>query len=153
LKSINERSLAENSTSVLLYLDLDDFKAVNDRGGHLAGDELLIKVAHTLADNLRSRDIVARLGGDEFAVIINNVDLDRGVQIAEKLNAEVAAITVDGPDGPLSVGVSIGATAISPRNDATIDELIRQADEAGYEAKRTGGGVRSAYVASNTETE
>lgn len=153
LQSINDRSLAENSTSVLLYLDLDNFKAVNDRGGHLAGDELLTKVAHILTTSVRSRDIVARLGGDEFAVIVNNVDLDRGVQIAEKLNAEVTAITVDGPDGPLGVGVSIGATAMSPQNHATIDELIRQADEAGYEAKRSGGGVQSAHVTSSPEAD
>lgn len=141
LAAVRERSTAEDSSDVLMSLDLDKFKRVNDEGGHQAGDELLQKVAAVFSANLRSRDVIARLGGDEFAIILNNCLLPRALDIAQKLVTEVGAASVTGPHGPLSVGLSVGITTIEPNEGADIDELLRRTDTACYEAKRSGGGV------------
>jgi diguanylate cyclase (GGDEF)-like protein len=142
LAIVRERSISEEVSDVLLSIDLDQFKQVNDVGGHEAGDDLLRKVASVLSQNLRGRDVVARIGGDEFAIILNNCPLERGLQIAEALEKEVKSITVPGPTGPLSVGISIGVSGIAPHDGLGVTELLRKADDACYAAKRSGGGVR-----------
>ena len=142
LAIVRERSISEEVSGVLLSIDLDQFKRVNDVGGHEAGDDLLRKVASVLSQNLRGRDVVARIGGDEFAIILNNCPLERGLQIAEALEKEVKSITVPGPTGPLSVGISIGVSGIAPHDGLGVTELLRKADDACYAAKRSGGGVR-----------
>jgi diguanylate cyclase (GGDEF)-like protein len=142
LAIVRERSISEEVSNVLLSIDLDQFKQVNDVGGHEAGDDLLRKVASVLSQNLRGRDVVARIGGDEFAIVLNNCPLERGLQIAEALEKEVKSITVPGPTGPLSVGISIGVSGIEPHDGLGVTELLRKADDACYAAKRSGGGVR-----------
>jgi len=149
LELVRERSTSQGESSVLMYIDLDAFKSVNDRGGHEAGDELLRLVAAALKKNVRDRDVVARLGGDEFAVVLNNCPFDQGIAIAENLVTAVRAVSVPGPQEPLSVGVSMGVVPIKPDDGLDIDELLRQADDASYAAKAQGGGVA---VAGNTGT-
>lgn len=140
LAGVRERSKTGESSDLLMAIDLDHFKRVNDEGGHDAGDKLLQQVAAALSENLRSRDVVARIGGDEFAVILNNCSLPRGLDVAQELVTKAGAASVTGPHGPLSVGLSVGITTIQSNDDADIDELLRQADSACYEAKRSGGG-------------
>lgn len=147
LESVRKRSILEGSSDVLLYIDLDGFKSVNDRGGHEAGDRLLQEVGRALSSGVRSRDTVARIGGDEFALILNNCGIERGRVISQSLVAAVNSVSVDGPEGPMSVGASVGLTAIEPDNHLSIDELLRKADDACYEAKRRGGGVQVASQA------
>lgn len=142
LERVRERSLAEGSNDVLMYIDLDDFKRVNDTRGHEAGDRMLREVGSTLTRSVRSRDVVARLGGDEFAIILNECGIERGSEIALDLAEQICGVTVDSASGPLVVGVSIGLAAITPDDDSDIDELIRRADDSCYAAKRDGGGVR-----------
>ena len=150
LAIVRERSISEEVSDVLLSIDLDQFKQVNDVGGHEAGDALLRKVASVLSQNLRGRDVVARIGGDEFAIILNNCPLERGLQIAQALETEVKSITVPGPKGPLSVGISIGVSPIEPHDGLGVTELLRKADDACYAAKRSGGGVHLSDQATST---
>ena len=121
----------------VLFVDLDDFKTVNDTLGHASGDELLVHVARRLRSCLRSADTAARLGGDEFGVLLEGVpDVDHAVTVAQRiLDSFVEPFSIGGLPVPLraSVGVAIGvAQAISA------DELLRNADIAMYAAKRAG---------------
>lgn len=128
----------------LIYLDLDGFKAVNDRWGHLVGDQLLQAVADRLRAVTRPTDLAGRLGGDEFAVVIGpgaDVDVveELGRRVVEAIGRPVA---VGGPAGEVSVGASIGMALGAPGVDA--DALLSAADAAMYAAKRgepTRGGV------------
>ena len=120
----------------VLFLDLDDFKQVNDGFGHHAGDELLREVAVRLQGAVRGTDTVGRLGGDEFAVICEDTDEEAALLVARRiLDAFEEPIRVRDHSHP--AGVSIGI-ALAPPYD--IDELVRRADEAMYDAKQRGGG-------------
>ena len=124
-------------TIAVLFLDLDDFKLVNDQRGHAVGDELLAAVAHRLRGCLRSADTAARLGGDEFGVLLEAVQgPNEPVQVAERILAAFGEpLIVRGV--PLGVPVSIGIT-VSAGGDRSVDELLRRADLAMYAAKRDG---------------
>jgi len=128
----------------LLFIDLDGFKAVNDRTGHAAGDTVLQEVARRLAGGLRSGDSVARLGGDEFVAVIEPVDSDEELaHLAGRLLAALAEpIVVPGPTGDattVTVGASIGA-AVSVDGSVDSPTLFAQADAAAYQAKTRGRG-------------
>ncbi len=129
-----------NSQLAVLFLDLDNFKAVNDSLGHAAGDKLLVSVAERLQDCLRTTDTPARLGGDEFAVLCESVHrVDEAVMIAERILAVFRQpFMIDGKE--TFVGTSIGIAASS---DAamTSEELLRNADLAMYLAKSQGKGT------------
>ena len=118
----------------LAYIDLDDFKLVNDRHGHAVGDELLRLVARTITDTLRIDDVVARIGGDEFAVLLPETGAEASWVVLRKMhNAVRLALAERG----WPVGVSMGAiSCLSPPDSAAA--LIDLADAAMYEAKRRG---------------
>ena len=118
-------------------IDADDFKPVNDTYGHDAGDQVLIKLAETLKDELRTDDVLCRLGGDEFFVICPATDAGGARQAAENLLAAVNGLTVDLGGGHWKGRVSIGAAVRIP-GMAKAHDLIVAADGAVYEAKRTG---------------
>ena len=143
-----ERELARPAAapSAVLVIDLDHFKQVNDRHGHLAGDSVLVAVAEGLRAEVRDQDLVGRFGGEEFVVLLAGVDVSADgtdvPAIAERMRAGVAALRVeiDTPDGPLPVTgltVSIGA-AIHPRHGTDVGALMHAADAALYAAKRAG---------------
>lgn len=119
----------------LLYLDLDGFKAINDRLGHAAGDEVLVAVAARLQATTRPADLVARLGGDEFAVVVPPpVTAESLAQLADRLRAHIGEpIAVRGSPQPVAVGASIGVV-LAP-DGAEPDPLVRLADEGMYRAK------------------
>jgi len=129
-----ERVLAERGTdsaATLLYLDLDDFKTVNDSLGHTAGDELLRTIAERLRAIVRPTDVVARIGGDEFAILVEDED---ATPIAERIVATLRdPIAAAGHE--LVVGASIGIATSGP------SEILRHADMAMYDAKNAGGGT------------
>ncbi|MGH2968525.1 MAG: diguanylate cyclase domain-containing protein [Solirubrobacteraceae bacterium] len=119
----------------VLFLDLDEFKQLNDRFGHAAGDELLIEVARRLRDCVRAIDTVARLGGDEFGVLLDFVSgSSEAVQVAERILAAFHE-PVELGAGRVAVEASLGI-AISAPEDRGVDELLRRADLAMYAAKR-----------------
>jgi diguanylate cyclase (GGDEF)-like protein len=123
--------------AVVLFLDLDDFKLVNDTLGHGAGDRLLRVVAERINGCVRSDDLAARLGGDEFAVLLlDTPNLDRSMSVAQRIiEALQAPFQIGGNE--ISVGASIGIAATG-RPDDTADVLLRNADVAMYTAKAAG---------------
>ena len=128
---------AQEQVSVLL-LDIDDFKAINDRHGHAVGDRVLIEVARACKAGMRERDLLARYGGEEFVALLPAADLARALQVAERVRATVAAISIASDGGvavrpTVSVGVAIPTVA-----SASFDALLAQADSAMYVAKRSG---------------
>jgi diguanylate cyclase (GGDEF)-like protein len=131
------RAAAEGRMLALLYLDLDDFKPINDAMGHAAGDELLIAVAERLRGAVRKTDTVARLGGDEFAVLLTDVGQpDVAGALAGKLVERIGQPYMLNRRR-IAVGASIGIS-LYPRDGATIDELLSHADAAMYAAKADG---------------
>jgi diguanylate cyclase (GGDEF)-like protein len=144
----NVRGLTEHaattppaSGSALLLIDLDDFKAVNSRHGHLGADRLLACVARGLADAARSGDCVARIGGDEFAVLAGDRDESEVGRLRDACVDAVgrarAVAGLPGPDLRASVGV-----AVCPRDGGTLSELLTTADRSMYAAKAKAGAAR-----------
>jgi diguanylate cyclase (GGDEF)-like protein/PAS domain S-box-containing protein len=128
----------DHQTMALLIVDLDGFKEINDTYGHQAGDLVLKQVAKRLRARMRDSDTVARLGGDEFALVLAGDDQAGGVEAAARLmKALEHPFNVRGRR--LEVGASIGI-AVFPQDGVYMDTLIRKADEAMYQAKRSGGG-------------
>lgn len=124
----------------LLMLDLDGFKAVNDRLGHAAGDELLRQVADRLAKVTRQTDVLARLGGDEFGILLPGADVTTARTVAERAVGAIAQpFAVSGQ--PVTVGTSIGIEFVPPTATQVDTEKVKQAaDQALYDAKRAGKG-------------
>jgi diguanylate cyclase (GGDEF)-like protein len=124
---------------VVLFLDLDDFKFVNDTLGHAAGDALLVSVGERIRANLRPEDVAARLGGDEFGILISDgPDLTTALRIGQRLTSEMAAnFNVGGR--PVTVRASVGVAAGRP-GVGTAGDLLRDADVAMYSAKAQGKG-------------
>jgi diguanylate cyclase (GGDEF)-like protein len=120
--------------AVLIYLDLDGFKSVNDRCGHGAGDELLKAVTAALIGKVRASDVVARLGGDEFALLLWNVSEAHAFAKARDLENAVAAVEIERGGIKCAVGASAGIAAVSPLD--TPAQAIDAADRAMYVRKR-----------------
>ncbi len=116
----------------LLFIDVDNFKDVNDALGHAIGDQLLQRVATCLLGAVRPGDVVARLGGDEFTVILAAVSsIDEAERVADRIRL---ALLSPSPDLDLPVHASVGITLSAPGD--TADALLRRADAAMYTAKR-----------------
>ncbi|HUX89995.1 MAG TPA: sensor domain-containing diguanylate cyclase [Gallionellaceae bacterium] len=127
----------QKKSFALLFLDLDDFKLVNDKFGHDTGDVLLQKVAERLRQNIRNENTVARTGGDEFLLILNNIaNADSASVVAEKIIQSLTTPFVIHGNTCL-IGVSIGI-AIFPENSDEMEKLVTQADCAMYKAKQSG---------------
>jgi diguanylate cyclase (GGDEF)-like protein len=120
----------------LLLVDVDDFKLLNDRLGHSAGDRVLQEIARAMRDQIRETDYLARYGGEEFVLLLPQTSLDGGGALAEKVRGAVEALAapVIGPTGRVQVTVSIGLAAYARGPQATFDA----ADRALYEAKAAG---------------
>jgi diguanylate cyclase (GGDEF)-like protein len=125
-------------------LDLDGFKAANDRYGHATGDAILVAVAHRLRDAIREVDLIFRVGGDEFVVLLPALTTDRAEAVAARIISAISRPFDVSERESLRIGVSIGG-ACFPRDGQTADELLRCADNAMYEAKRRGKGTFVAY--------
>ncbi|MEJ6396772.1 GGDEF domain-containing protein [Yoonia sp. 208BN28-4] len=129
------RRLSAQQRGVLLLLDADHFKDVNDTYGHAVGDMCLEAIARHLKWNLRPDDVAGRIGGEEFAVLIAGVTLAQGRAIGERMVRPIPFS--GGAEHPyLSITLSVGAAAVSP--DVSLDRLLIRADEALYAAKQAG---------------
>ncbi|WP_372986884.1 diguanylate cyclase domain-containing protein [Marinobacter sp.] len=126
-----------DTPSVLMLIDLDHFKPVNDQGGHLLGDDLLRRLADLLKDSVRHSDTVARLGGDEFGVILPSCGLGPAELLAEKIRAGVEALRIEHDGRSFGVTASIGLTELTAR-DSGPREVMARADEGCYVAKSRG---------------
>ena len=132
-----KRSLAYvkryGATAAVIYLDLDEFKPINDRYGHAAGDAVLKAIAATLARNVRASDVVARIGGDEFVVLFWNVTAAAAAAKAAALEAAVSATPVRWGNATLVASASAGMTLVGPLDSAA--EVLKRADAAMYARK------------------
>ena len=144
LRQSAQRTARRDTRAMLLFLDLDNFKAINDRFGHPAGDSLLVAVASRLQDVVRAHDTVARLGGDEFVILADELTEPEAAarSLAERIHAAMRDPVTVG-DRELLTSVSIGITAVPP--DADPETCLAQADVAMYEAKRGGPARIEAY--------
>jgi diguanylate cyclase (GGDEF)-like protein len=131
-------ALQRGAGVTVLFVDLDDFKAVNDSFGHAVGDDLLAAVSARLAASMRAGDLVARLGGDEFAVLLEGADEWAAVQAAERLISALG-MPVALPGTTINVHASVGI-AMSPPGTGDVGEVLRNADVAMYAAKEAGKG-------------
>jgi diguanylate cyclase (GGDEF)-like protein/PAS domain S-box-containing protein len=136
VKWLGEASSLETPT-VLIAIDLDHFKPVNDQGGHLLGDELLRELAEILRRSVRRSDMVARLGGDEFARLLPACGLDRALILAEQVRADVEAFRLHKDGRDFGVTASIGLTDLTAA-DSGPREAMARADEGAYAAKAQG---------------
>jgi diguanylate cyclase (GGDEF)-like protein len=123
----------EHPTSLLL-LDLDAFKAINDRHGHMVGDTVLRSAAAAIRQAARAEDTVARLGGDEFVVLARGTDAEAGARLAERVAEAVNGLELMLPEGPLQLGASVGVRTTG--GDLSLDDLLEAADAAMYDVKR-----------------
>jgi diguanylate cyclase (GGDEF)-like protein len=137
-----------SGTIAALFLDLDDFKTVNDNLGHVAGDELLVVVAERIRRDLRSTDVAARLGGDEFGVLLTEIPNEAfAIDVAERLLGRLGGpISVAGV--MIEVGASVGI-AVDAAATTTVDDLLGNADVAMYQAKAMGKGRHQVYDAAS----
>jgi diguanylate cyclase (GGDEF)-like protein/PAS domain S-box-containing protein len=135
LDKILRRATRYGHGGALLYLDIDEFKLVNDTGGHSAGDELLRLVAKRMRESRRATDLPARLGGDEFAMVLDETDAEGARRVAEKLMRSLSSITIPLGESLHRVSVSLGMV-LYPQHGQTVQELLTNADLAMYQAKR-----------------
>jgi len=139
---------AEQRHHVLLYLDLDEFKVVNDTCGHLVGDEMLKQTTGLLRSRVRRSDVLARLGGDEFGILLEDCPLDHARQIAEEMRRTVRELRFCWRDQIFEVGVSIGLVSINA--DSDLGQLMSAADAACYVAKDRGRNCVHEYEMDDT---
>ena len=132
-----QSALQQGREHALCYMDLDQFKVINDSCGHAAGDELLLQLALLLKGNLRERDTLARLGGDEFALLLENCTIQDALEVADTFRAEVQRFRFKWEDRIFAVGMSVGMVAIN-RESGTAADLLSAADAACYVAKDRG---------------
>mgnify|MGYP001085289183 CR=1 FL=1 len=128
---------ARETSYALLYLDLDQFKIVNDSCGHSAGDALLGQLGALLKSKIRWRDTLARLGGDEFGVLLESCNLDEAMQTAESLRTAISEFTFKWDERPFTLTVSIGVVPITADNE-DVAALLTAADSACAHAKDAG---------------
>ncbi len=126
-----------NGEHALCYLDLDQFKVVNDACGHTAGDHLLIQVSNLLRSQMRQRDSLARLGGDEFGVIIEHCSLEQAERLTENLRKAICSFRFVWRGASFSIAASIGLMPIS-RSAQSVADILSAADNACYLAKEHG---------------
>ncbi len=133
-----ERAERYKTDLTLMLLDLDHFKEVNDTYGHMIGDEVLIKVAETIKNHVRTFDVPARFGGEEFTIILPETDIKMSYSVAERLRKGIKKLLFTTQKGNFSIAVSIGIAGFVHGVEMTEDILIEHADNALYYAKEHG---------------
>jgi len=126
-----------NQTHVMIFMDLDWFKTINDSQGHAAGDRVLKEITDILEAQVRSTDTAARLGGDEFGILLLNCDLDTGCALAEKIRDAIMAYSYRVGEQVYRLGISQGLVLID-RSSGNLESVLKAADDACYTAKQSG---------------
>jgi len=137
MNNLLDKAKSDDLQHHLLYLDLDQFKVVNDTCGHDAGDELLIQITSVLEKKLRKSDVLSRLGGDEFGVLLESCDAENALIVANNLRQAVEGFRFGWQTRSFKIGVSIGIAKISG-NELKASEILSAADAACYVAKENG---------------
>ncbi|MGH8078108.1 MAG: bifunctional diguanylate cyclase/phosphodiesterase, partial [Lysobacter sp.] len=140
------------SAGALLYIDLDQFKLINDTSGHMAGDQLLIQLSMVMHEQLRAGDVLARLGGDEFGVLAGSVQDEAGARlVAERLRERIDGYVFAWEQQTHTISASIGGVMLNDPT-ATLKDLLAQADTACYLAKESGRNRVHFYSEQDDET-
>ncbi len=137
LETAFAESLRQNEEHALCFLDLDQFKVINDSCGHAAGDQLLCKVTELLKSLLHPEATLARLGGDEFGLLLQNTELKEAVRITETMLSAIKAFRFHWENSAYTIGVSIGVTLMT-RKSGDVNTVMSIADAACYAAKEKG---------------
>lgn len=137
LHTLLDMAKAEQSEHALCYLDLDQFKIINDTCGHIAGDELLRQLGRSLKKHVRKHDTLARLGGDEFGILVQHCSIEQAMRVANAVREAIEAFRFVWEGQQFKVGVSIGLVPIVA-NSGSITSVLSAADAACYEAKDAG---------------
>ena len=141
---------ATDCNRILVFMDLDNFKIVNDTAGHAAGDELLRRVSQLMQAQVRERDTLARLGGDEFGLLLQNCSIEQAVGIVVNIIQTVKEMQFIWKDASFRIGVSMGLTEISGGPE-TLDDVMSEADAACYAAKKRGRNCYHIFSQKNEE--
>jgi diguanylate cyclase (GGDEF)-like protein len=142
----------KKNTHVLMYMDLDQFKVLNDTVGHAAGDALLSQISALMVGFVRERsDTVARLGGDEFGVLMANCEIDRALFVANAIREAIQQYRFEWDGQIFTIGISIGISLITEKNTSS-GELLAEADSACFAAKAKGRNQVHVYKADDQET-
>ncbi len=145
-----QTSKADAIEHILIFMDLDQFKVVNDTCGHVAGDELLMQLALLLKSKIRGRDILARLGGDEFGLLLEDCPVDKGREVAEKIKDSISDFRFTWKDKIFSISVSMGLVVLE-KSTISITEALANADMACYAAKENGRNRIEIYQNDNND--
>ncbi len=121
----------------VLFFDIDDFKGVNDQYGHLAGDEVLKKIAETMKNHLRQSDIIGRYGGEEFLILLPETNLESASMLAQRLRTTTESMTTQYKDTDIKVTISLGVVQFRP-DIKNASQMIHEADLALYHSKKNG---------------
>ena len=122
----------------VVMMDVDHFKSVNDRLGHTVGDLVLQELVERLQRVLRQDDVLARFGGEEFALILVEANAENAAFVAERCREAIADTPFDTPSGDIQITISLGVAAPEAKDLGTATELLHEADQRLYEAKRAG---------------
>ncbi|KLO25097.1 GGDEF domain-containing protein [Marinitoga sp. 1155] len=136
LKKEIERSKRENKFFSVIMLDFDNFKSVNDKYGHDAGDEVLRKTVELIRQKIRYYDLIGRLGGEEFLIILSNISIENSLKVSERIRKAIEENIVYINGHKIKITVSQGVSMFN--GNKNIDQLIKEADLALYEAKEKG---------------
>ncbi|MFN3545329.1 MAG: EAL domain-containing protein [Thiobacillus sp.] len=150
LERLLQSALQQGREHVLCYMDLDQFKVINDTCGHAAGDELLRQLALLLRANLRERDTLARLGGDEFALLLENCSVNDALEVVDAFRADVQRFRFKWGDRVFGVGMSVGLVVVT-RDSGSTASLLSAADSACYLAKDHGRNQIHIYESRDTD--
>lgn len=137
IQNLVDQAQTDNSTHVMCYLDLDQFKVVNDTCGHLAGDELLRQLGELLKQQVRKTDLLARLGGDEFGILMSHCSVEQATNTCDKLRNAICDFQFAWDNRSFSVSVSIGIAPINRASGNAVN-ILKEADAACYAAKEKG---------------
>lgn len=138
LQRVVETAGTGDSEHGLCYVDVDRFRAINDRCGHPAGDQLLVALAELLRDQIRRRDTLARVGGNAFAILMEHCSLSQIERVAENVRRAIGEFRFERLDETINFTVTIGVVPIDTRS-RSIDRVLKSADRACYAAKSAGG--------------
>jgi len=137
-REMDEMIQDRTCTLFMLYLDLDQFKVINDTVGHIAGDEVLIEVSSRIGITLNDNEMLARLGGDEFGILLRDRDLESVENLCKQLLTEISNYVLQAEGLEFKINSSIGVTSFGKGRLVTRNEILREADIACYQAKEKG---------------
>ncbi|MEH6468392.1 MAG: GGDEF domain-containing protein, partial [Porticoccus sp.] len=137
-ETVYQVAMRGQSTLAVIYIDMDDFKKINDTYGHAAGDEVLKSFGSVVNRCKRKSDLIGRIGGEEFAMVLHKTDVDGALKLSNKIRAIAKIETVIFEGQTIDYNMSIGVAVLDKANPVSLDQLMRRADSALYQAKALG---------------